>query len=93
MRASLLLASLPAALAAAAQILLPDSPSALPVANPYDAPYGYSTDQVESPDGPISLASLGSEFTVLTSPLYPDHRVRIKSTDGWCDPDARSYTG
>ncbi|KAK8845458.1 hypothetical protein IAR55_006171 [Kwoniella newhampshirensis] len=41
----------------------------------------------------INLESVGEEFTVLTHKKFPDHRVRIKSTTGWCDPDVRSYTG
>ncbi|WWD22404.1 hypothetical protein CI109_106895 [Kwoniella shandongensis] len=47
---------------------------------------GYAND--------IKLQSVaGDEYTVLTSKKFPDHRVRIKSTTGWCDPDVRSYSG
>ncbi|WWC66700.1 uncharacterized protein I206_100604 [Kwoniella pini CBS 10737] len=41
----------------------------------------------------IKLDSVGEEFTVLTHKKFPDHRVRIKSTSGWCDPDVKSYSG
>ncbi|WWC99367.1 hypothetical protein V866_006268 [Kwoniella sp. B9012] len=44
-------------------------------------------------DNDIRLESLGDEFTVLTHKRFPEHRVRIKSTSGWCDPDVRSYSG
>ncbi|WVR03482.1 hypothetical protein IAU60_000473 [Kwoniella sp. DSM 27419] len=46
-----------------------------------------------SPASDIKLESVGDEFTVLTHDKFPDHRVRIKSTTGWCDPDVRSFSG
>jgi cathepsin A (carboxypeptidase C) len=47
-----------------------------------------------TPASDITLSSIrAEEYHILTSPLHPDHKVRIKSTDGWCDPKARSYTG
>lgn len=48
---------------------------------------------VLTPASDVTLSSVTDEFTVLTSPLHPKHRVRIKSTNGWCDPHARSYSG
>ncbi|KAL1407126.1 hypothetical protein Q8F55_006540 [Vanrija albida] len=51
-------------------------------------------DAVLSPASDITLASIpGDEHYVLTSALHPNHKVRIKSTQGWCDPDVRSYSG
>ncbi|WRT63688.1 uncharacterized protein IL334_000611 [Kwoniella shivajii] len=41
----------------------------------------------------IKLESVGEEFTILSHEKFPDHRVRIKSTTGWCDPDVKSYSG
>ncbi|WVQ80388.1 hypothetical protein IAT38_002493 [Cryptococcus sp. DSM 104549] len=46
---------------------------------------GYANDMM--------LNSIGEEHVVLTSQRFPDHKVRIKSTSGWCDPDVRSFTG
>lgn len=47
-----------------------------------------------TPASDITLASLPSdEHYTITSALHPNHKVRIKSTDGWCDPDAKSYAG
>ncbi|RSH85597.1 hypothetical protein EHS25_003736 [Saitozyma podzolica] len=42
----------------------------------------------------MTLAMIpGDEHVLITSARHPDHSVRIKSTDGWCDPDVRSYSG
>ncbi|OCF45215.1 cathepsin A (carboxypeptidase C) [Kwoniella heveanensis CBS 569] len=46
---------------------------------------GYASD--------VKLQSVGEEFMVLTHDMFPDHRVKIKSTTGWCDPDVRSFSG
>jgi len=51
-------------------------------------------ENILTPASDIKLSSVRSdEYAVLTSPLHPKHKVRIKSTDGWCDPHAKSYTG
>lgn len=49
---------------------------------------------VLTPASDITLASIPQdEYYTITSALHPNHKVRIKSTDGWCDPHAKSYTG
>ncbi|KAF9007827.1 Alpha/Beta hydrolase protein [Cyathus striatus] len=41
-----------------------------------------------------SLSHLSTnEYTALSHPLFPKYGVRIKKTEGWCDPDANGYTG
>ncbi|KAL7412773.1 Alpha/Beta hydrolase protein [Mrakia frigida] len=35
----------------------------------------------------------GDVHTELYHDQFPDHRVRIKETTGWCDPDVKSFTG
>ncbi|PVF96679.1 peptidase S10 serine carboxypeptidase [Serendipita vermifera] len=34
-----------------------------------------------------------TEFSTLTHPEYPEHRIRIKETKGFCDPTVKAYTG
>lgn len=34
-----------------------------------------------------------NDFATFAHKDFPDHRVRIKETTGWCDPDVKSYTG
>ncbi|CAD6587184.1 MAG: hypothetical protein TREMPRED_004679 [Tremellales sp. Tagirdzhanova-0007] len=48
-----------------------------------------------SPDKLDSLASIPQKNKPITikSKYHPDHRVRIKAHDAWCDPTGRSYTG
>ncbi|KIR37376.1 cathepsin A (carboxypeptidase C) [Cryptococcus deuterogattii MMRL2647] len=41
----------------------------------------------------MQLGTIGDEYVVLTHKKYPNHKVRIKSTTGWCDPDVKSYSG
>ncbi|WVO23595.1 uncharacterized protein IAS62_004950 [Cryptococcus decagattii] len=41
----------------------------------------------------MQLSTIGDEYVVLTHKKYPNHKVRIKSTTGWCDPDVKSYSG
>jgi carboxypeptidase C (cathepsin A) len=42
----------------------------------------------------IDLSSLSStEFSTLGHPTYPEHRIRIKETKGFCDPTVKAYTG
>lgn len=37
------------------------------------------------------LSALDSdEFTTLRHPAFPEHSVRIKRVDGWCEPTAKS---
>lgn len=51
-------------------------------------------EAILTPASDIALSSIRSdEYHILTSPLHPKHKVRIKSTDGWCDPNAKSWTG
>ncbi|KAL7418832.1 hypothetical protein Q5752_006516 [Cryptotrichosporon argae] len=47
-----------------------------------------------SPASDFTLASIpGDEHVVVTSASHPNHKIRIKSTTGWCDPGVRSYSG
>lgn len=40
--------------------------------------------------GELSMSMIGNEEHVtFTSHKFPKHQLRIKSTDGWCDPDAK----
>lgn len=49
---------------------------------------------VLSPASDITLSQIpGDEHYILTSALHPNHKVRIKSTKGWCDPGVNSYSG
>jgi carboxypeptidase C (cathepsin A) len=42
---------------------------------------------------PLHLSSLGSdEFTSLSHPRFPNHRVRVKQSN-FCDPTVNVYTG
>ncbi|ODO01955.1 cathepsin A (carboxypeptidase C) [Cryptococcus wingfieldii CBS 7118] len=50
-----------------------------------EANLGYADDMM--------LQSVGDEFVVLHHAKFPKHQVKIKSTDGWCDPNVRSYSG
>lgn len=53
-----------------------------------------SAATVLTPAADITLASVpADEHYTITSALHPNHKVRIKSTEGWCDPDVRSYSG
>lgn len=53
-----------------------------------------SAHTVLTPASDITLESITSDdFHVLVSAENPQHKVRIKSTTGWCDPHARSYSG
>lgn len=55
---------------------------------------GITPQNVLTPASDIGMHALSTdEFTVLTSPLHPNHKVRIKSTKGWCDPGVKSYSG
>ncbi|KAJ9118615.1 hypothetical protein QFC22_003835 [Naganishia vaughanmartiniae] len=44
-------------------------------------------------DSELKLSSIGSDFTEITHAAFPTHKVKIKETTGWCDPDVRSYSG
>lgn len=35
----------------------------------------------------------GDDHFEIYHPEFTDHRIRIKETTGWCDPDVQSYTG
>ncbi|EJD36685.1 peptidase S10, serine carboxypeptidase [Auricularia subglabra TFB-10046 SS5] len=49
---------------------------------------------VEFPAPEQDLHALSSvEFTTLTHPSYPAHKVRIKRNDGICDDKVKSYSG
>ncbi|KAG8843417.1 hypothetical protein FRB96_004050 [Tulasnella sp. 330] len=40
------------------------------------------------------LSALNSDtFTTLLHPAFPEHSVRIKQVDHWCEPTAKSYSG
>lgn len=55
---------------------------------------GHNPMTVLSPASDITLAQIpGDDHYTLTSALHPNHKVRIKSTNGWCDPGVRSYSG
>ncbi|ORY35324.1 Alpha/Beta hydrolase protein [Naematelia encephala] len=54
-----------------------------------------STQQTVIP-GPVDrLSSLqtGQDYVTVTSAHHPGHKVRIKSHKGWCEENAKSYTG
>ncbi|KZT61482.1 alpha/beta-hydrolase [Calocera cornea HHB12733] len=41
-----------------------------------------------------SLADVASDsFTVLSHAAFPGYAIRVKRTEGWCDPDVKGYTG
>ncbi|BEJ16680.1 hypothetical protein CspHIS471_0600810 [Cutaneotrichosporon sp. HIS471] len=51
-------------------------------------------ESVLTPASDITLASIpNDEHYTITSAMHPDHMVRIKSTEGWCDPNVKSFTG
>lgn len=53
-----------------------------------------SSDPLSFPAPEQSLTSLStSEYTTLTHDRFQGYAVRIKQTEGWCDPGVKSWTG
>lgn len=51
-----------------------------------------ATEQLRplSSDGSATFASIGDDsYSVLSHRDFPDHRVRIRETTGYCDPSVR----
>jgi cathepsin A (carboxypeptidase C) len=46
-----------------------------------------------TPASDFTLASIPDEHVTITNAQFPKHKLRIKSTTGWCDPDVRSFSG
>ncbi|KAJ7507313.1 peptidase S10 serine carboxypeptidase [Mycena galericulata] len=52
------------------------------------------TIATQAPLAPFHLSSVGSDdFTSLSHPRFPNHRVRVKHTTRFCDPTVNVYTG
>ncbi|KAJ7481666.1 Alpha/Beta hydrolase protein [Mycena latifolia] len=55
---------------------------------------GTQVPLAQVPAPPLHLSSLGSTaYTTLSHPRFPAHRVRVKRTEGFCDPTVSTYTG
>ncbi|AFR98075.1 cathepsin A (carboxypeptidase C) [Cryptococcus neoformans C23] len=54
---------------------------------------GYAAEADMGHANDMRLSAIGDEHVVLSHKKYPNHKVRIKSTTGWCDPDVKSYSG
>lgn len=51
---------------------------------------GTTLSPISTGDGEFSMRMIGQEEHVtFTSHKFPKHQLRIKSTDGWCDPDVK----
>ncbi|KIJ17963.1 hypothetical protein PAXINDRAFT_167613 [Paxillus involutus ATCC 200175] len=75
--------------ASAQAILGAKQPVTKPYAQSYAAPYD---DGLFTPVEQLSTLSVNS-FTTLSHPVFPNHSVRIKKSEDFCDGTVNAYTG